>query len=150
MKYKSPHKQILSKIPLHWNRDQTRPAVRRAFTKLLRCRTAELGGRVYAFSSAYYDRNAMMEAWRTAVVALLRTALRASQLRTTVEKLEEMLTHQEKRWWSIKIQFQNKGHFLLYAGRYVKRPPMAQRRITWIGERTVRFLVQRQKAAPQG
>jgi hypothetical protein len=40
----------------------------------------------------------------------------------------------------IKIQsFEDKGHFLQYAGRYVRRPPIAQRRITWIGEQTVRF-----------
>jgi hypothetical protein len=35
--------------------------------------------------------------------------------------------------------FENKSHFLQYAGRYVRRPPIAQRRITWVGERTVRF-----------
>lgn len=53
---------------------------------------------------------------------------------------EDMLTQQEKRWWSIKIQsFEDKGHFLQYAGRYVRRPPIAQRRITWIGKRNVRF-----------
>jgi hypothetical protein len=58
----------------------------------------------------------------------------------TVDQTEEMLNEQEKRWWSVMIQsFENKGHFLQYAGRYVRRPPIAQRRITWIGERTVRF-----------
>jgi hypothetical protein len=58
----------------------------------------------------------------------------------TVGQMEGMLTQQEKRWWSIKIQsFEDKWHFLQYAGRYVRRPPIAQRRITWIGERTVRF-----------
>ena len=31
------------------------------------------------------------------------------------------------------------ANFLQYAGRYVRRPPIAQRRITWITERTVRF-----------
>lgn len=51
-----------------------------------------------------------------------------------------MLTKQEKCNWIIKIQsFKDKWHFLQYAGRYVRRPPIAQRRITWIGERTVRF-----------
>ena len=93
-------------------------------------------------SRVYYDRDLLMEAWRRAVIALLRAALRAGQLRTemTVDQMEEMLTQQEKRWWSIKIQsFKTKGHFLRYAGRYVRRPPIAQRRITYIGERTVRF-----------
>jgi len=51
-----------------------------------------------------------------------------------------MLSRQEKHWWSIKIQsFEDKEHFLRYAGRYVRRPPIAQRRITFIGERSVKF-----------
>lgn len=90
----------------------------------------------------YYDRDALMDAWRRAVIALLRTALRAGQLRTelTADQMEDLLTHLEKCWWSIKIQsFEDKRHFLQYAGRYVRRPPIAQRRITWIGERTVKF-----------
>jgi Putative transposase/Transposase zinc-binding domain len=93
-------------------------------------------------SRVYYDRDALMEAWRKAVIDLLRAALRAGQLRTEmiVDQIEEMLTQQEKRWWSIKIQsFEDKGHFLQYAGRYVRRPPIAQRRITSIAERSVTF-----------
>ena len=93
-------------------------------------------------SSVYYDRDLLMEAWRKAVIALLRAALRAGQLRTelTADQMEDLLTHLGRCWWSIKIQsFEDKGHFLQYAGRYVRRPPIAQRRITWIGERTVRF-----------
>jgi hypothetical protein len=58
----------------------------------------------------------------------------------TVGQMEALLTEQEKCPWIIKIQlFKCKTHFLKYAGRYVKRPPIAQRRITVIGERTVRF-----------
>jgi Putative transposase/Transposase zinc-binding domain len=93
-------------------------------------------------SRVYYDRDQLMESWRKAVIALLRAALRAGQLKTkmTVKEMEELLTEQEKRWWSIKIQsFEDKGHFLQYAGRYVKRPPIAQRRITRIRERIVTF-----------
>ena len=93
-------------------------------------------------SRVYYDRDLLMKSWRKAVIALLRAALRAGQLHTkmTVDQMEEMLTQQEKCWWSIKIQlFEDKRHFLQYAGRYVRRPPIAQRRITWIDERTVRF-----------
>jgi hypothetical protein len=56
------------------------------------------------------------------------------------DQADEMLAEQENRWWSIKIQcFKSKEHFLRYAGRYVRRPPIAQRRITYIGEQTVRF-----------
>src|SRR5271169_2073859 len=93
-------------------------------------------------SRVYYDRNLLMKSWRKAVIALLRAALRAGQLRTelSVDQMEDLLAHLEKCWWSIKIQsFEDKWHFLQYAGRYVKRPPIAQRRITWIGEQRVTF-----------
>lgn len=93
-------------------------------------------------AQVYYDRDALMEAWRRAVIALLRAVLRARKLQTelTAGQVEDLLTHLEKCWWSVNIQsFRDKWHFLQYAGRYVRRPPIAQRRITWIGERTVRF-----------
>src|ERR1700730_8710391 len=83
-----------------------------------------------------------MKSWRKAVIALLRAALRAGQLRTelTADQMEDLLIHLERCWWSIKIQsFEDKWHFLQSAGRYVRRPPIAQRRSTWIGERTARF-----------
>jgi len=93
-------------------------------------------------SSVYYEQDPLMEAWRRAVIALLRAALRAGQLHTKmhVAQMEELLTQQEKCSWIIKIQsFEDKWHFLQYAGRYVRRPPIAQRRITYIGKQTVRF-----------
>jgi hypothetical protein len=93
-------------------------------------------------SRVYYDQDRLMKSWRKAVIALLRAALRAGQLHgnMTVNQVDEMLTQQEKCSWIIKIQsFADKWHFLQYAGRYVRRPPIAQRRITWIGERMVRF-----------
>lgn len=105
------------------------------------------GGGLYGssdtwISSAYYDQDLLMGAWRRAVIALIRAALRADQLGTKMAavEIEEMLNEQESRWWSIKIQsLKSKEHFLRYAGRYGRRPPIAQRRITDIGERTVRF-----------
>jgi hypothetical protein len=90
----------------------------------------------------FYERDPLMQAWRRAVIALLRAALQVGQLRTTrpVEQTEALLAGQENRWWSIKIQsFKSKEQFLRYAGRYVRRPPIAQHRITFIGEGSVRF-----------
>jgi hypothetical protein len=84
-------------------------------------------------SSVYHDQDRLMQAWRRAVIELLRVALRAGQLHTniSIDQVEELLTQQEKRWWSIKVQsFKSKEHFLEYAGRYLRRPPIAQRRIT--------------------
>lgn len=92
--------------------------------------------------SVYYDQDWLSEQWRRSVVQLLRAALRAGilQSKMTAEEIEEMLASQEKRWWSIKIQtLGSKEHFLRYAGRYARRPPIAQRRITRIDETTVAF-----------
>jgi hypothetical protein len=92
--------------------------------------------------SVYYDRDRLLEAWQRAVIGLLRGALQAGQLRTgmTIDQVDAMLVEQAKRWWSIKIQFlKSKEHFLKYAGRYTRRPPIARRRITYVGERIVRF-----------
>jgi hypothetical protein len=263
MKYHDPLKQILSRVRPYWDREETRPVVRRAFCKALQCRTQELGAEVYSsenrelivyhtcksracpscgyratvqwlrerwaalpdtlykgvtftmpdllwpffgdnpplaralpalaaaviqtrvsvkygvrvgviaiphtfngkldfnshvhtmvtagglygsadnwVSRVYYDRDLLMKSWRKAVIALLRAALQAGKLRMelTVDQMGDLLTRLEKCWWSIKIQsFEHKGHFLQYAGRYVRRPPIAQCRITWIGKRTVSF-----------
>jgi Putative transposase/Transposase zinc-binding domain len=90
----------------------------------------------------YYNRDRLMELWRRTVIELLCAALRAGLLRTemAIDEMEAMLIHQEKRWWSINIQsFESTEHFLRYAGRYVRRPPIAQRRITRITERSVTF-----------
>jgi hypothetical protein len=93
-------------------------------------------------SRVYYDPFQIRRAWREAVIDLLRTALRAGRLRTSMSRddIEFMLDEQERRIWRIKIQtFDDRGHFLQYAGRYVRRPQIAQGRITGIGEQTVRF-----------
>jgi hypothetical protein len=90
----------------------------------------------------YYDRNSLMEGWKRAVIGLLRFALSSGQLNTTMlaGDMEKLLAEQEQRWWSVKIQsFRSRDHFLRYAGRYVRRPPIAQRRITFVGNRIVRF-----------
>jgi len=263
MNYRHPLTQILTQARAHWDRDETRLAVRRSFAKALQCRTAALGAEVYAspdqekivyhtcksracascghrrtvgwqreqwaalpdvpykgitftmpdvlwrlfrdnrslipalsalaaqvlqtwvtakyglrvgviailhtfngrlefnshvhtmvtagglrpssgdwICSVYYDRDQLMEFWRDGVIKLLRTALRAGLLgpELSTEQMEAVLTQQEQRWWSIKIQsFESKEPFLRYAGRYVRRPPIAQRRITYVGKRNVTF-----------
>jgi hypothetical protein len=263
MKYHDPLKQIQFKTRPYWDRDETRSAVRWAFTRALQCRTNELGAEVYAsqnevkivdhtckarpcsscgyratiqwqrerwaalpdtlykgitftmpdvlwpffrdnprlartlpalaakvieaqvsvsdgvrvgimaiphtfngklefnshvhtmvtggglkmssdswVSEVNYDVSRLMEAWRRAVIRLLRTALLTGQLQTrlTPQQTEILLTAQEKRWWSVKIQaFKSKTHFLKYGGRYIRRPPIASSRITYIGQRSVTF-----------
>ena len=109
--------------------------------------TMVTAGGLYSLSASwvptvYYERDELLESWRKAVIKLLRTALRVGQLISalTVNEIETILNEQEKRWWSINIQsFKSKDHFLRYAGRYVRRPPIAQKRVTHVGEGIVRF-----------
>ena len=91
---------------------------------------------------ADFDRDKLFKSWRRAVIKLLRTALHAGKLASalTGDQLETLLAVQESRWWSVKIQsFKSKEHFLRYAGRYVRRPPIAQKRVKYAGKRIVRF-----------
>jgi len=92
-------------------------------------------------SSVYYHPDILMRLWRSAVLDLLRTALRTGRLRTTmtVDEMEAMLIKQE-RWWSVKIQsIDSTKHFFQYSGRYARRPVIAQRRITDVDDQTVQF-----------
>jgi hypothetical protein len=92
--------------------------------------------------NAFYNRNQLTSLWRASVIRLIRTAYRVGLLKTdmTCGQLEAMLTHWEQRWWSVRIQsFESREHFLRYAGRYVRRPAIARRRILWIGQAGVTF-----------
>ncbi len=56
------------------------------------------------------------------------------------EQLDATLSSQENRWWSVKLQsLGSKEHFLRYAGRYARRPPIAQCRITEISKQEIAF-----------
>jgi hypothetical protein len=90
----------------------------------------------------YYNRDNLTDAWRRGVIRLLRSALQTAQLHSCVscDELDALLASKEECWWSVKIQsFQSKLHFLRYAGRYARRPPISQRRIIAVGTRSVTF-----------
>jgi hypothetical protein len=93
--------------------------------------------------SVYYHTDILMRLWRGAVLGLLRTALHAGRLRTTmtVSEMEAMLTEQE-RWWSVKVQsLSSVEDFFQYGGRYARRPVIAQRRITYMDKEIVKFWI---------
>lgn len=83
-----------------------------------------------------------MRMWRFAVITYLRAALQAKVLASDLspQRLRTRLKKQYERWWSIDIDhFASKEHFLRYAGRYVRRPPIAQYRFTKITDKGIRF-----------
>lgn len=98
-------------------------------------------------TSSSFDRTKLMHMWRFAVITYLREALKARALRSDLspDKLRRVLQKQY-RWWSIDIDhFASKKHFLKYAGRYVRRPPIAQYRFVRIADREVRFWIKDKK-----
>ena len=90
----------------------------------------------------FFDRNKLVRTWQRLVIALLRGTLSTRQFNAGMSsnELENMLQHEEQRGWIAHVQaFRGKEHFLRYAGRYVRRPPIAQRRIVAIEEGFVQF-----------
>ena len=97
-----------------------------------------------AFFSGVAEKNKLMRMWRFAVITYLRAALKAGILVSDMSpwKLRTRLTEQYERRWNIHVDsFASKEHFLRYAGRYVRRPPIAQHRFVEITDQTVRFWI---------
>jgi hypothetical protein len=80
--------------------------------------------------------------WRYAVITYLREAFKARLLSADLNRtaLKVVFTTQYERWWSTRVDhFKSKDHFLRYAGRYVRRPPIARRRFLKITDEEVLF-----------
>jgi hypothetical protein len=89
-----------------------------------------------------YDKKAIERNWRFAVILYLSEAARARVLASDLppQEITSMLRTQYRRWWSIHVScFRSKQHFLRYAGRYIRRPPIAQHRFETITDEEVRF-----------
>ena len=92
---------------------------------------------------APFDKEALMPMWRFAVITHLREAARAGVLDADMSPstLQELLKTQYERRWIIDIKrFRSKKQFLGYAGRYARRPPIAQHRFRTISHQEIRFL----------
>ena len=90
--------------------------------------------------SLEFDRQQMMELWRFAVCSYLWKAHRDGLLQPSSlpERFDDLILRQTQRWWNIHITRQmSKGHFLRYAGRYIRRLPISQRRILQVTEQEV-------------
>lgn len=90
------------------------------------------------------EKAKLMRMWRFAVITYLRAVLKAGLLESCLSprKLGSRLKEQYERRWNIHIDhFASKEHFLRYAGRYVRHPPIAQHRFKEITNQTVRFWI---------
>jgi hypothetical protein len=90
-----------------------------------------------------YNEDELMRAWRYAVIAFLAEALKKKVLKPTLfgKDLMDMFKVQHKREWHVFITREmSKAHFLQYAGRYIRRPPIARHRLNVVNDRTVEYL----------
>ena len=87
-------------------------------------------------------RSEVMWRWRFAIVNYLQAALRSGLIDADESRknIEVLLRTWERRWWSTHVDsFATKDHFLRYAGRYVRRPPVAQYRFLSVDSKEVTF-----------
>lgn len=84
-----------------------------------------------------------MKLWRHGVITYLRLALEAGILKSDLKsrELRERLADKYEVGWHVDMQERiSKRHFLGYAARYIRRPPIAQHRFQEIDGPVVRFL----------
>jgi len=88
-----------------------------------------------------------MRMWRYAVISHLRLAFKAHVLRSdlTVQAFGELLSEayeseRHRRWIIFVDRIVSKAHFLRYAARYVRRPPIATWRLLKITDTEVEFV----------
>jgi hypothetical protein len=99
------------------------------------------------------EKDAIMRRWRHAVIDHLHRALKAGVLRSnlTAEDLSKILSvayqHPRHPKWIIFLdRIASKSHFLRYAARYVRRPPIARWRLLEVTNREVVFVAKDTKA----
>jgi hypothetical protein len=83
-------------------------------------------------SNIYFVDIKLTRSWQRLVIALLRRALEAGQLRSVMERdeIDHLLQQEENREWAwTHVHRDTKEHFLRYGGRYVLRPPISENRI---------------------
>jgi len=94
--------------------------------------------------SLTFDHEQVMDLWRSAVCAYLFKAHCNGLLRPSYlpEEFNDLILRQTQRRWNIHITPQmSKGHFLRYAGRYIRRLPISQKRILQVTEQEVVYQV---------
>jgi hypothetical protein len=97
------------------------------------------------------DKDALMRSWRDAVIIHLRNALKAKVLKwpRDAKELRGFLTlayDGHPRWIIFLDRIVSKSHFLRYAARYVRRPPIAKWRLLKVTDGEVVFIAKDTKA----
>ncbi len=99
------------------------------------------------------NKEALMRMWRFAVISHLRIALKAHVLRSdlSIQAFQDLLSgayqsERHPRWIILINGIVSKAHFLRYAARYVRRPPIATWRLLKVTDEEVAFVAKDTKA----
>lgn len=90
-----------------------------------------------------FDEGELARAWRFAVSAILGDALKAQLIGPTLlgQDVMDVLKRQYQRDWHVHVSApMSKADYLRYAGRYIRRPPIAQYRLKILKDNTVEYL----------
>jgi hypothetical protein len=102
--------------------------------------------------SLEFNELTLMHMWRYYIVTYLRTAVQMGIVprRLNGSNLKGILTFQYEKPWNFYVErFSSKYLFIKYAGRYARRPPIAQNRIARITEREVSYWWKDRRAKKQ-
>jgi hypothetical protein len=89
-----------------------------------------------------FDEGELMRAWRFSVTAVLAQALKNQLIKRTLfgKDVEDLLKAKYEREWHVHVSAtMSKADFLRYAGRYIRRPPIAQYRLRILEDNTVEY-----------
>jgi len=91
----------------------------------------------------YLNPVGLMKLWKHGITVYLRRAFAAGLLKSDLKnwELQELLSDKYEVDWHVDMQERiSKRHFLGYAARYIRRPPIAQHRFQEINGPVVKFL----------
>jgi hypothetical protein len=92
-------------------------------------------------TSIIFDKSQLEKMWRESITMHLNAAIRAGILRSTETKhLCRTIKNVAFMTWHIFVDASaSKSHFIRYAFRYVRRPPVALRHLLSVSDREVQF-----------
>ena len=97
------------------------------------------------------EKDALMRSWRRAIMDHLGRALKAGVLKSDLEseevgRLLSIVQARHPRWIISLHEIVSKSHFLRYAARYIRRPPIASWRLLEVTDCEVVFVAKDTKA----
>jgi hypothetical protein len=90
-----------------------------------------------------FDKHELMLAWRYALLAYLDEAIKADVLKSDLSKdeLRKMLETEGERIWNVFVgRSVSKRIVVDHIGRYIRKPPIAQRRLRRISDEEIEYL----------